>query len=130
MSDEAQDRSRDEARERSRGCPHCGGAGLATVFHPRYDGFTSTEVELVDHGGEVVRRDVPARVSAHCICPMGEWMRGKTDLETIRRIPNLLDVLAGRSRWLARDPTGLTPAAGPRDLEAMKRGVMVKVGKR
>lgn len=44
----------------------------------------------------------PANVNAHCVCPMGRWMRKRIGQQTpglLRRIPDLRDILDGRSVW-------------------------------
>lgn len=119
MSD-ATDQSKDEAWAKSRGCPYCAGSGQAVVFDRRYDGRRVMERE-VTHRGEVVTRPMPMVVAAHCVCPMGEWMRSKIrDIDVLARIPNLIDVLAGRSRWLAEDPTGDQPGHEYRTADARR----------
>ncbi len=82
-------------------CPHCRGHGLVTVFHPGYGGLPI--VDVVGAGGEV--RQIPGRVSAHCVCPVGRWMRARTEEATLPRIPDLAPVVEGRSRWTMHDPT-------------------------
>jgi hypothetical protein len=108
MSVAATDQTRDEAQSRSRNCVHCSGSGQATVFDPDFDGRRIVERDVVIRG-EVKRSTYAMVVTAHCVCPMGEWMRSKTDRDVVHRIPALLDVLAGRTRWLAADPTGDRP---------------------
>ncbi len=65
------------AQDASRDCRHCGGEGLVIV-----DGARST-------------------VAAHCVCPMGRWMRGRTPQDLIRRIPDYADYLKDRSEQAA-----------------------------
>jgi len=96
---------RDTAQAASRGCPHCAGSGQAIVFDRDYDGRHVVERECHVHGEAKV---IPyaMTVSAHCVCAMGRWMRGRIrDLDVLARTPDFADVLAGRSRWLAQDPT-------------------------
>lgn len=93
--------SREEAERLSRDCPKCQGMGQLRVYHPRYTGNAVITIEYED--GTIARG--PAHVSAHCTCPLGRWMRGKTEPEMKRRILDLADVEAGLSRWLAHDPT-------------------------
>jgi hypothetical protein len=88
---EARDVTRDNARTLSRDCEYCGGHGMARVYYPEYRGDPTEEVACWGRGGEVVRKAIPVAVMAHCVCPLGRWMRGRLD---------------GGSRWLARDPTG------------------------
>lgn len=87
------------------GCGRCGGSGVVTVFHPRYTGSVVIAVDVAGPGGEVRKAQQPGRVAAHCVCPMGRWVRSKLDVETSRRMPDLGDVLEGKSRWLAEDPS-------------------------
>lgn len=96
---------RDQAQRESRGCRHCRGGGLAVVFHRDYDGRGWVEIDAMDRDGEVRPRAIAARVAAHCVCPMGRFMRRNNDDETNARIPSLQDIFDGRSRWLADDPT-------------------------
>jgi hypothetical protein len=74
------------------------------VFHPEYDGHRTAMRQVVERG-EVVERPIPMTVAAHCICPIGEWIRARTDREILSGIPFLGDVLVGRGRWQASDPT-------------------------
>lgn len=92
---------RPSAEGQSRGCVHCEGQGLVTVYHPLHDGSGGRIIQAADGR----RRTIPTRVMAHCDCPLGRWMRSKTTEDMLARIPMLADVLAGRSRWLAYDPT-------------------------
>jgi hypothetical protein len=96
---------RDTAQAASRDCQHCDGGGFARVYYPEYRGNPAEELPVMERG-EVVRRLIPVAVSAHCVCALGRWMRSKIrELDLLARIPDLADVLAGRSRWLAREPT-------------------------
>lgn len=104
----ATDQTRDEAQSRSRNCVHCSGSGQATVYDPGFDGRRVVDRDVVIRG-EIKRSSYAMVVAAHCICPMGEWMRSKADRDTIHRIPALLEVLAGRTRWTAQDPMGDRP---------------------
>lgn len=123
---------RERAALDSRGCPRCGGGGLVTVYHPRYDGRHVVVVEAADARGELRRVQQPGTAAAHCACPVGRWMRARVGMDVARRMPDLCDVLDGKSRWLADDPT-LGDVAMPegatthRELwraivEAMRRG--------
>jgi hypothetical protein len=103
---EARDVTRDNARTLSRDCEYCGGHGMARVYYPEYRGDPTEEVACWGRGGEVVRKAIPVAVMAHCVCPLGRWMRGRLDGDTLAGIPDLMEILTGRSRWLARDPTG------------------------
>ena len=97
---------RDTAMAASRNCPRCEGSGQVRVYDPRYDGRRAIEREVLMHG-EVRKVMYPMYTLAHCVCPMGRWMRSKfRDLDTLSRIPDFAEVLAGRSRWVARNPVG------------------------
>lgn len=106
--DVATDRTKDEAESRSRGCPYCAGSGQATLFAADFDGRRVVEREAVVRGEVKWVRTATIAV-AHCACPMGRWMRSKSGRDILPRIPDLNDVLAGRTRWLAHDPTGDMP---------------------
>lgn len=92
---------RDQAASQSWGCKRCAGTGLAPVFHPRYTGDSTVAIP----GNDGVTRMIPGRVAAHCTCPMGRWIRSKTESKMLPRIPDLQAVLDGDSRWLAFDPS-------------------------
>jgi hypothetical protein len=86
---------RESARSESKGCPHCGGEGLATVYHPA----PSRELR------------VPATVAAHCSCPHGRFMRrkvgqGEGGEGLLRRIPDLANLRG----WLLEPPGTFAPA--------------------
>jgi len=108
--------SREKAASQSHNCQYCsengathrrypdetllGGVGstpqgMVPVYHPMYDSSRTVQVD----GGTYA-----ARVSAHCICAFGRWMRNKTDPDTVRRIPDLADVISRRSRYVLDDP--------------------------
>lgn len=92
---------RETAERDSRGCAHCDGGGLATVYHPLHDSSPTRTVE----GDDGRSYTIPTRVMAHCTCPMGQWMRSKTGGDVLRRIPDFADVQSGKSRLLTFDPT-------------------------
>lgn len=82
------DDTHESARAASEGCPHCGAAtGLAPV---------------------VLRNpDESARVRstcAYCVCRLGRWVRRTHERhspDVFRRVPDLAEVLAGRSAWMS-----------------------------
>ncbi len=82
-------------------CRHCGGHGLVTVYHRRYEGHPV----IADQEPDKPPRCFAAVVMAHCECKMGEWMRERTTPEICDRIPDLKAVLAGRTDWSIDDPT-------------------------
>lgn len=131
MSDgDQRNESRDAARAKSRNCPYCSGEGMTEVFDPDYTGMRVVERDAI-HRGELKRIRFAMVTAAHCACPMGEWLRNRTDDDLRSRIPNMLDVLAGRGRWLAHDPTwtDIEPVPGLSAREMMRRAV-VNVGNR
>ncbi len=85
---------REAAVSASAGCVHCGGQGLAIVYHPRPS-----------------RSDrIPADVAAYCVCAMGKWIAANHKqfaVDVYRRTPNLSEVLEGRSVWLAEPPAAV-----------------------
>jgi hypothetical protein len=92
---------RDTAFAQSKSCEYCSGEGQVIVFHPAYNG--SRVAEFRGRNGEVKRG--PSTTVAHCVCPMGRWMRGKTAGEMLGRIVDLKDIFNGLSRWVLDDPT-------------------------
>jgi hypothetical protein len=81
-----------EAKAASVNCPHCDGGGLAYGFHPL-----------------PVPERTPKQVAAHCVCPMGRFMRNRVtiqDAPSLKHIPDFAEILAGRSTWLKDDPSG------------------------
>jgi hypothetical protein len=93
-----------EAKARSATCPQCDGSGLVPVYDRRYRGHAVEHVAIAGRGGEVERVPIPMHVAAHCLCPMGAWLRQHTSRELLDRIPSLADVLDGRTRWTTEDP--------------------------
>lgn len=68
--------TRDGAAALSKNCPRCDGQGLATIV-----GKIEIRGEILDYNA-----------SAHCVCPLGRFMRAKLaqqDEHTFRRIPDL-----------------------------------------
>ncbi len=92
--------SREKAEADSQDCPYCGASGQVVIYHPEYNGQPG--IKQIRHGQE---HQIPARVVAHCICPLGRWMRNRIPEDIRRRIPDFDDILAGRSKWTERDPT-------------------------
>ena len=109
----------------NRTCPHCDGNGLVIVFHPAWDG---DRVGVTSAG-----RPFPAEVAAHCLCPVGRWIRERVEFEEQRRIPRVEDIVAGRSKWLMKPPSRRDAADGPpaptrRDINAMFQSKSVTGG--
>src|SRR5262245_40243070 len=82
-------------------CPHCGGSGQAMIYHPDYTG--EPRIDVVLDSGEV--RNIHAKLVAHCVCPLGRWMRAHVSDEIRRRVPDLEAVFNGESRWDTVDPS-------------------------
>jgi hypothetical protein len=83
--------TREDAEAASKSCDRCGGCGLTTVYRSR----------------EIEGKRIPPTVGAYCVCAFGRWIRGNhaaRSPELLRRIPDLANVLAGRSFWLAEMP--------------------------
>jgi hypothetical protein len=125
---EATDQSKDEAQQKSYGCPRCSGGGQVMVFDRDYDGSRTIERDGVVRG-EIKKVKFAAVVSAHCVCPIGRWMRSKTSRDLMGRIPDLADVLAGSGRWVAEDPTADRVYRGPRTVQEMKASLAGRVAK-
>lgn len=98
-------------------CNMCGLTGLVSIYHRNYVGLPG--VEITDHNGEV--KTIPGVIAAHCICPVGRWLRhGQrntepepnrtpkmvpvTPPEISARIPDLHEVISKRIRWSIEDP--------------------------
>lgn len=92
-------------------CEICGKSGLVTVYHRFYEGSQVVIWEHTDKFGQVHSIKSAGTVSAHCSCGLGQWMRSQTKEELRARIPDLLDVLAGRTNYQLDDPT--VEAFGP-----------------
>ena len=90
---------RDLAAQASRDCPDCGGAGIVPIYHPR---FAGESIGTTQDG-----RRYSASGAAHCMCPLGVWIREKTPPEVQARIPRVEDILDGQSHWLLANPRGV-----------------------
>ena len=77
------------AREVSQDCPYCSGSGWVGLVRRRKPG--------PDQPMSAATR--APRSQVHCLCPIGEWMRCRTPLDLIGRMPDLAAVLAGRAQW-------------------------------
>lgn len=91
------DRQMQDAMARSACCPYCEGRGMTRVVRPEWKGGSIGLVPIPGRPGQVERAAVA--VNAHCICPFGRWMRWRLDSDMQDRIPDLSDVLEGRSIW-------------------------------
>ncbi len=86
----------------SRDCEFCSGSGHATIYSVDYTG--EPVEQRADRTGQL--KPTPMVLAAHCVCPMGRWMRGKTSADLQRRILDLQDVLSGKATgWTTDDPT-------------------------
>ena len=88
-----------EAHPESIQCALCGRTGLVTVYHT----FRGTkDAGSYTIGGEV--RKGPTTIAAHCKCPVGRWLRRHTKEDLLKRIPDYIDVRAGRlNDWRYKD---------------------------
>ena len=77
------------AREVSQDCPYCSGSGWVGLVRRRKPG--------PDQPMSAATR--APRSQVHCLCPLGEWMRCRTPLDLVGRMPDLAAVLAGRLPW-------------------------------
>jgi hypothetical protein len=87
--------------DENRDCPHCGGSGMCLAFHPRHDG--TRDITVTDSRGRVHK--IATEVAAHCTCPVGVWIRERTEPALQRRIPWVRDIHEDRSKWLMRPPS-------------------------
>lgn len=109
---ESSSSDREIARAASLACEYCHGDGQVQVYDPMYDGRSVVDRDCVVKG-EVRNIPFAMRVVAHCSCAMGRWMRSKTPVDLLPRIPDHVDVLAGRTRWMPMDPTSDGPVIFP-----------------
>lgn len=113
MSEPVRSAERDDAAQRSFRCRICEGQGMRLVFHSDGDGAREIAQTIPDGRGGMKTVRIPTQVSAHCICPLGRWMRDKTDFATRRRIPDVAEILEGYSVWLLEPPGKHDPEARP-----------------
>lgn len=99
---------RKRLEDENRDCPHCGGSGMCLVYHPRHNGTRS--FTILDRRGRL--HTIAAEVSAHCTCPVGEWIRERTEPALQRRIPWIRDIHEDRSKWLLFPPGELQTDRG------------------
>ena len=94
-----------QAAARSQQCPHCGGSGLVTIR------------DRDDRGQRVEGRTMgyPRVIMTHCLCPFGAWMRARTSSDVRDWLPDLAEILAGRTRWMSHDPRDEARGQGGRD---------------
>ncbi len=94
--------SRDAAIADCVHCEHCNLSGLVTLFRRGYTGEPTMEIR--NHNGEL--RKAPARIMAHCICPVGRWVRGNVPNDMLPRYPDMHLVVQGKMPdWSLADPT-------------------------
>jgi hypothetical protein len=89
--------TREAAEAASRECEHCGGGGWMTVVYSRSEATRSATNPT---------SKIPPSVSAFCGCAHGRFLKRSQAADLVRRIPDLADVLEGRSGWtLPPEPT-------------------------
>lgn len=95
---------KDAAMAASAGCQTCDGSGMAMVFHRQYAGSPELMLEQPDGSN----RRIMGRFMLHCHCDYGRWMQARvraTDKPLADRMEGIEAVMAGRSRFVAFDPT-------------------------
>jgi hypothetical protein len=103
VNDEIRSEEYDKAEFASRHCAICGGSGQVIVFHLKHNGSRFVTV-ATERNGEIIETQIPAEVSAHCICEIGRWMRSRTSESLKTRIPDGATILEGCSSWLFQPP--------------------------
>ncbi len=99
---ESADASKATPEALSRDCEFCSGSGHATIYRLDYTG--EPVEQRADRTGQL--KPTPLVLAAHCVCPMGRWMRAKTSQDLQRRILDLEAILAGTATgWTTDDPT-------------------------
>lgn len=113
--------TREESERQSRHCNICEGRGLATLYR---EGYRGHEAEVIEHP-ERGHQQVVMRIMAHCICPLGEWMRARTDDEMRHVIPDLKVIGEGQYPWSLEDPSlnAMERVHSVRDWRQMLRGI-------
>jgi len=81
----------------SKDCDDCHGDGMVMVYA---FGYTGSPVGELEDGRRYV-----ARTMAHCCCRLGRLFRSTWTEDLVRRTPDLIEILEGRSRWSVVDPT-------------------------
>lgn len=86
----------------SKNCEICRGDGMATVYAPSYG--------CGDKPASALRRDnlgrpCVVRTVAHCLCPLGRYLRATTKEDVLRRMPDVVNINEGYSQWSLIDPT-------------------------
>lgn len=102
MSDQARSEERENAELNSRSCILCDGNGIVLVFHRDWSGNRIGTRNGLNPMGEPAKIPFAAEVAAHCICPLGRWMRDKTPEFLKKRIPDGAAIVGGRS-WYSFD---------------------------
>ena len=105
MSTTGEDPTLADARARSAECPHCGGTGIVTLYDARYAGDPAGRRTIRRHDGSTGMEMVAMRCATYCLCPMGAWLRSRSQPDVRERTPDLAAVLEGRTRWTTTDPT-------------------------
>jgi hypothetical protein len=118
------DNHRRALEDENRDCPHCGGSGMCLVYHPRHNG--TREFSMLDHRERLCK--IASEVAAHCTCPVGEWIRNRTEPALQRRIPWVRDIHEGRSKWLLFPPGEIQASNGevPNAPEAPTRAAIAR----
>lgn len=102
-TDTIRSEEREEVEFKSRHCTVCDGAGMVIVFHLKHNGSRFVTV-ATERNGEIIETQIPAEVSAYCICKLGQWMLSKSPKAMKARIPDGAAIAEGRSNWLFQPP--------------------------
>ena len=113
ITDRRKPKATPDVQEEFHDCGYCEGAGFVTVYHRLYNGSRTIELR---------NKLLAGVVTAHCNCTLGRQLRARTDPETVLRMPDLADVISGRSRYLLDDPCGKPVAAAGPDKKKAGRG--------
>lgn len=115
------DNERKTLEDENRDCPHCGGSGMCLVFHPRHNG---TREITIEHNERLHK--IATEVAAHCSCPVGVWIRERTEPALQRRIPWVQDIEDDRSKWLLFPPGEIQGNAGEVPNQAPTRAAIAR----
>lgn len=79
---------------------------MPIVFHRHWAGGRIGRRREYNDLGDLVTVPFAAEVAAHCICPLGRWIRSRTEDYLKGRIPDGAAIIEGRS-WYVIEPPDL-----------------------